>query len=186
MIEIRKAEKCDLEKVEYICRMTAGELARRDEQVGRVVSLTYSTYYIEHETENCFVLCDNENVVGYIICSADVKKFRKAFYKDYIKRIAEINKHEAVKAAFIPIPYMLLKWCYPAHLHINLLPEYQSRGYGTLMINALLSELGAKSVKAVMLLADAENKGAVKFYEKNGFKKFITAFGGVGMYKKIG
>ena len=141
---------------------------------------------MSHETENCFVLCDNGNVVGYIICSADVKKFRKAFYKDYIKRIAEINKHEAVKAAFIPIPYMLLKWCYPAHLHINLLPEYQSRGYGTLMINALLSELGAKSVKAVMLLANAENTGAVKFYEKNGFKKFITAFGGVGMYKKIG
>ena len=185
MIEIRKAKQCDLEKVMYICRMTAGNLSIRNETVGKVVSLTYSAYYIEHETENCFVLCDGENVVGYIICSVDEKKFRKTFYKEYIKRIAEISKSEARKVLFIPVPYMLLKCCYPAHLHINLLPDYQSKGYGTLMINALLEELKEKNVKAVMLLTDAENTGAIKFYQRNGFKKFITAFGGVGMYKKV-
>ena len=47
------------------------------------------------------------------------------------------------------------------------------------------NELKEKKVKAVMLLAAAENTGAIRFYERNGFKKFITAFGGVGMYKKI-
>ena len=80
---------------------------------------------------------------------------------------------------------MLLKCCYPAHLHINLLPEYQGKGFGTLMINSLLDELKEKKVKSIMLLADAENTGAIRFYERNGFKKFITAFGGVGMYKKL-
>ncbi len=169
----------------YVCRMTAGNLSIRDEAIGKINSLTYSAYYIEHETENCFVLCDDELVVGYIICSADEKKFRRMFYKDYIKKIAEINKGEARKLFFIPIPYMLLKWCYPAHLHINLLPDYQSKGYGALMVKALLEELKEKKVKAVMLLADAENIGAIRFYERNGFEKFITAFGGVGMYKKI-
>ena len=169
----------------YICRMTAGNLSVKNEAIGRINGLTYAAYYIEHEAENCFVLCDDGNVVGYIISSVNEKKFRKTFYKDYVKRIAEINKSEAGKVLFIPIPYMLLKWFYPSHLHINLLPEFQGKGYGTLMINSLLDELKARNVKAVMLLADAENTGAVRFYERNGFKKFITAFGGVGMYKKL-
>ena len=110
MIEIRKAKKEDLAKVMYICRMTAGNLSIRDEAIGKINGLTYSAYYIEHEVENCFVLCDDENVVGYIICSVDEKKFRKTFYKEYIKKIAEINKSEARKVSCIPIPYMLLKW----------------------------------------------------------------------------
>jgi ribosomal protein S18 acetylase RimI-like enzyme len=185
MVEIRKATKSDLERVMYICRMTAGNLSIRDEVIGKINGLTYSAYYVEHETENCFVLCDDGTVVGYIICSTDEKKFRKTFYNVYVKKIAEINKSEARKVLFIPIPYMLLKCRYPAHLHINLLPDYQSKGYGTLMINSLLDELKEKNVKSVMLLADAENVGAVKFYERNGFKKFITAFGGVGMYKNL-
>ena len=185
MVEIRKATKSDLEKVMYICRMTAGNLSIRNELIGKVNGLTYSAYYIEHETENCFVLCDDCEVVGYIICSTDEKKFRKTFYKEYVKKIAEISKSEARKVFCVPIPYLLLKCCYPAHLHINLLPEYQSKGYGTLMINSLLDELKEKKVKSVMLLADAENTGAIRFYERNGFKKFITAFGGVGMYKKL-
>ncbi len=185
MVEIRKAKKSDLEKVMYICRMTAGNLSIRDEVIGKVNGLTYAAYYVEHETENCFVLCDDGEVVGYIICSADEKKFRKTFYREYIKKIAEIHKGEARKVFFVPIPYLLLKCFYPAHLHINLLPEYQSKGYGTLMINSLIDELKGKNVKSVMLLADAENTGAIRFYERNGFKKFITAFGGVGMCKKL-
>ncbi|MBQ4104658.1 MAG: GNAT family N-acetyltransferase [Clostridia bacterium] len=185
MAEIRKAKKSDLERVMYVCRMTAGNLSIRDEAIGKINGLTYAAYYIEHEADNCFVLCDGEVVVGYIICSTDEKNFRKAFYKDYIKKIAEINKSEARKVLFIPIPYMLLKGFFPSHLHINLLPDYQGKGYGTQMINTLLSELKKKGIKSVMLLADAENTGAIKFYENNDFKKFVTAFGGVGMYKKL-
>ena len=32
-------------------------------------------------------------------------------------------------------------WKYPAHLHIDLLPEYQSGGYGTKMMQMLLEDL---------------------------------------------
>ena len=63
MAEIRKAEIGDLERVEYICRMTADEESIKDEKAGRIVSLIYSTYYIEEETDNCFVLVDNGEVV---------------------------------------------------------------------------------------------------------------------------
>lgn len=185
MAEIRKAEIGDLERVEYICRMTADEESIKDEKAGRIVSLIYSTYYIEEETDNCFVLVDNGEVVGYIISSVNPLKLNKKYKEKYIKQIKKIDKKSALMARFVPVPYLLLRFKYPAHLHINLLPSYQSKGYGTLMINSLLDELKKKKVKAVMLLASAENTGAIRFYERNGFKKFITAFGGVGMYKKI-
>ena len=185
MIEIRKAEIGDLERVEYICRMTADEESIKDENAGRIISLMYSTYYIEEETDNCFVLVDNGEVVGYIISSVNPLKLNKRYKEKYIKQIQEIDNKSAFMARFIPLPYLLLRFKYPAHLHINLLPDYQGKGFGTKMINTLLSELKEKGIKSVMLLADSKNTGAIKFYKRNGFKKFITAFGGVGMYKKL-
>lgn len=185
MAEIRKAEIGDLERVEYICRMTADEISIKDEKAGRITSLMYSTYYIEEETDNCFVLVDNGEVVGYIISSINPFNLNKKYKENYIKQIEKIDKKSALVSRFIPVPYLLLRFKYQAHLHINLLPEYQGKGYGTKMIDTLLSKLKEKGIKSVMLLADAENTGAIKFYERNGFKRFITAFGGVGMYKKI-
>ena len=55
MVEIRKAKKSDLEKVMYICSMTAGNLSIRNEVIGKVNGLTYSAYYIEYETEKATV-----------------------------------------------------------------------------------------------------------------------------------
>lgn len=185
MAEIRKAEIGDLERVEYICRMTADEESVNDEKAGKITSLMYSTYYIEEETDNCFVLVDNGVVVGYIISSVNPLKLNKRYKEKYIKQIEKIDKKSALMARGIPMPYLLLRFIYPAHLHINLLPDYQSKGYGTKMINILLSELREKGVKSVMLLANAKNTGAIKFYKRNGFKVFITAFGGVGMCKKL-
>ena len=52
-------------------------------------------------------------------------------------------------------------------------------------MNTLLSKLRETGVKGVMLLAAESNKGAVKFYKRHGFKKFVTAFGGVAMGKKL-
>jgi ribosomal protein S18 acetylase RimI-like enzyme len=74
---------------------------------------------------------------------------------------------------------------YPAHLHINLLPEYQNKGYGTELINALTQRLMVKGIKGVMLMASKENTGAIRFYKRNGFKVIIAAFGGIVMGKKL-
>jgi ribosomal protein S18 acetylase RimI-like enzyme len=80
---------------------------------------------------------------------------------------------------------MFFKSKYPAHLHINLLPEYQGKGYGTEMLETLFAALKERGINGVMLLASAENKGAIKFYKRNGFKTLVTAFGGVAMGKKL-
>ncbi len=185
MVKIREVKKEDIERVKYICIQTADEKAKTDKATGEIIASTYSTYYVREEPETCFVLEDDGIVVGYIICSTNAKKFRKKFRKTDLKEIKKINKSVGIENWFIPVPYMIFKCIYPAHLHINLLDDYQGKGYGTQLMNALFLKLKGMGVKGVMLLAAENNKGAVKFYKKHGFKILVTAFGGVAMGKKL-
>lgn len=185
MIKIREARFEDTDRVKYICIQTADEKAKNDKTTGEIIANTYSTYYVREESETCFVLEDEGLVVGYIICSTNAKKFRENFRKTDLKEIKKISKSAGIENWFIPVPYMIFKCIYPAHLHINLLDDYQGKGYGTELMNTLLSKLRETGVKGVMLLAAESNKGAVKFYKRHGFKKFVTAFGGVAMGKKL-
>lgn len=185
MVNIREVGQDDIDRVKYICIQTADEKAKTDKVTGEIIANTYSTYYVREEPETCFVLEDDGLVVGYIICSTNVKKFRKIFRKVDLKKIKKINKASVVESWFIPLPYMILKRIYPAHLHINLLEDYQGKGYGTELMNVLFLKLREMGVKGVMLLAAENNKGAVKFYKRHGFKIFATAFGGVAMGKKL-
>lgn len=63
---------------------------------------------------------------------------------------------------------------FPAHLHINLLPDYQRRGWGAQLIGALVERLQEEEeeCRGVYLGVGASNTGAVKFYECNGFSRF--------------
>ncbi|MBQ6935041.1 MAG: GNAT family N-acetyltransferase [Clostridia bacterium] len=185
MVNIRKVKQDDLERVKYICIQTADEKAKTDKSTGEIIANTYATYYVREEPETCFVLEDDGLVVGYIICSTDVRKFRKNFRKIDLENIKKINKFSAFQNRFIPLPYMILKRVYPAHLHINLLEDYQGKGYGTELMNTLILKLKEMGVGGVMLLASESNKGAVNFYKRNGFKILVTAIGGVAMGKKI-
>lgn len=58
---------------------------------------------------------------------------------------------------------------YPAHLHIDLLPELQGQGWGRRLIGAVVDSLRDRGVSALHLVASAENTGALAFYERLGF-----------------
>jgi ribosomal protein S18 acetylase RimI-like enzyme len=63
---------------------------------------------------------------------------------------------------------------YPSHLHIDLLPEFQHKGYGSVMIQTLLSHLRRFGSSGVHLVQAASNHRAFAFYTKLGFKKVAT------------
>ncbi len=185
MPHIRKAEKKDIEKIEYICRMTAGPKARADAQIGKKIALMYATYYAHSERETSFVLDDNGEAVGYIICAPDFKRFFKSFRKNEAKELFKLDKKFGLLAYFLPLGYLPFYKKYPAHLHINLLDDYRSKGYGAELINTLASKLKKMHIPGVMLIVDKENEGAQRFYKRMGFSKSIAAFGGVVMVKKL-
>ena len=182
---IRQAENKDIAGIEYVCRMTAGPESRAREDVGKKIALTYSTYYARAEQETCFVLDDEGEVAGYILCAPDYSRYVKGFHKNEIPKIWKIDKKHCAFAYLLPYGYLPFRNKYPAHLHIDLLDEYQSKGYGSLMMNTLLAKLKAMKIPGVMLIVDKSNEGAQRFYKRAGFKKITSAFSGVVMTMEL-
>lgn len=58
---------------------------------------------------------------------------------------------------------------YPAHLHVDLLPEAQGRGGGRRLLEHLFDQLRARGVPGVHLGVAAANTGARSFYARLGF-----------------
>ena len=176
MASVRKAQLSDMERIRYVCRMTAGEEAQQDEAVGEIISKMYSTYYVRECADTCFVLADDEDIaVGYILCEPDYKRYSCIFREKDVPEIKRLSKKDGLLSMFLPIPYSIFGKKYPAHLHIDILPEYQNKGYGSILIKALLKELQSRDIKGVMLIAGADNTGAIRFYERHSFKTVIKS-----------
>lgn len=59
---------------------------------------------------------------------------------------------------------------YPAHLHIDILPEYQRQGIGFQLMDTLTVHLREQGVPAVMLSVAGDNEKGKNFYRKYGFQ----------------
>ena len=66
---------------------------------------------------------------------------------------------------------------YPAHLHIDLLPEAQGSGLGRRLIETERAALAARCVPAVHLTMVDENRGARAFYDRLGFRVLSSGDG---------
>ncbi len=171
MANIRPVKLTDTAQVEYICRATAGPFSAREPVAGNRVAKMFSTYYVRECEETSFVLTDEKDLpVGYILCEDNYKRFKKIFRTVDVPHIFELNKKDGLKAFFLPVPYKIFGKRYPAHLHIDILPEYQGKGYGKQLINTLLDTLKSRNVPGVMLTASLSNTGARRFYERLGFE----------------
>ncbi len=58
---------------------------------------------------------------------------------------------------------------YPAHFHIDLLPEIQGKGLGTELIEEFIRQLHSADCPGAHLGVSAKNTGAIAFYRKTGF-----------------
>jgi ribosomal protein S18 acetylase RimI-like enzyme len=61
---------------------------------------------------------------------------------------------------------------YPAHLHIDLLPEARGCGAGRRLVDAWFGRLASLGVAGCHLDTFAENRGAIAFFESVGFERF--------------
>ena len=177
---IRPYKEKDKSNVRNICIETSvGNEAPEKERL--FILNLYCDYYIEQEPQNCFVLADeNDDAVGYILCSENIKKYIKntASYRSLIKSKGIIKYLYSWGEIIAHLPAS--KNC-KAHMHIDILPPYQHKGYGTKLINELKENLSSKGIHSVMLVVNSSNENAVKFYKKNGFKAFLNFGKGILM-----
>ena len=67
---------------------------------------------------------------------------------------------------------------YPAHLHVDLLPELQGRGFGRMLVRTLLAALAQRAVPGVWLEYAPDNTSAGAFYARLGFTPLPSGTGG--------
>lgn len=186
MLEIRKMRESDIPDMEGICLYTADEALLDTFKHREHTLYLYNRYYTRAEHENCFVAVDeNDKAVGYIICAPDYKKYKSGFFKNELKSIFSLDKRYAVTAFLGVLAQKAVSKKYPAHLHIDILPDYQGSGTGTALIQTLLNHLKVQNVRGIMLGVAKSNVGAIKFYKRNGFTVLSSAGGGLVMVQKL-
>jgi ribosomal protein S18 acetylase RimI-like enzyme len=137
----------------------------------------------------CWVVeADDARVIGYIVATDDTNAFATWFRDEWWP--SRRDRYRASGAAE-PTPqdrfiaygdrqapgHDPIVREYPAHLHIDLLPETQGQGLGRRLIDTLLAELGRRGVPALHLGMNADNHSAGAFYERLGFTKLASGEG---------
>lgn len=70
---------------------------------------------------------------------------------------------------------------YPAHLHIDILPEGQGSGNGRALMERLLDALAARGARGVHLGVGIRNENAIGYYKHLGFQVLVEAPWGLVM-----
>jgi len=152
--------------------------------------------YLARHPDYAFVVDVDGEPVGYLVCAPDTRSFEDWFSTSWwperrsrwapdvdagdprAERTAGILRYAAARRAGAE-PY---GDAYPAHLHIDLLPQAQGQGWGRRLIDALIETLRERGVSGVHLVADAANTSALAFYDRLGFARLashegVQAFG---------
>jgi ribosomal protein S18 acetylase RimI-like enzyme len=184
---IRKAEETDAPALSRICLLTAdaGKSAGALHEFGELPGLVFALPYIKLPHTWGFVLVDDaeadgDKVVGYILGAKDTRAFEAHAKEHWWPALANkypassMTKEDDVKYAnFIRNMWDASEACIrfaPAHLHIDILEEYQGKGWGRKLIRRGVEFLKEQDgVNGVWLGMDPRNLDARKFYEKVGF-----------------
>lgn len=171
-ISIRSYRAQDADAMRHVC-VRAGAQPLQQPNMKKLILTAFCDYYIEQEPSNCFVAVDvNDQVVGYILCAENAEKWRSVFQSEYIEReTAEQIRKFLEGSCASPLQYAKE---YPAHLHIDILPQYQRMGLGTRLMDVLVSHLKNKGVPGLMLSVSSDNEKGIGFYTKYGFSVLAT------------
>ena len=146
-----------------------------------VLGHRYAGPYVALEPDFAFVLEGSERVVGYVLGVPDSARFAAESEANWFSLLrplyplpAESDKSLDAQArrlihAGCPAPDAAWLAQYPAHLHIDLLPQAQGRGLGRALMEALWTALRAAGVPGVHLGVGAGNPRAHAFYTHLGF-----------------
>lgn len=185
MISIRKYEDKDKENMRKVCLKTSS-FDVENKKTAKFITLMFCDYYIEAEPDSCFVAADeNDNAVGYLICGKNFKKYYKTFMGLYMPEIRSLGFKYVMMAKGEILIHKMFSKKYQAHLHIDLLDVCRHQGIGSRLMKELKAYLCEIGVPSLMLSCGYDNKNAIAFYERNGFKKVANVFGSVVMACKL-
>jgi len=182
--DIRPAVFGDLDALYSICLRTgaAGDDATDLLTDGDLLGHVYVGPYLLMESGFGFVLADDEAVLGYALATADTAAFEAecatgwwpALQRRYPRPEPGAEGLDAELIGMIHDPERTggaLVAAYPAHLHIDLLPEAQGTGAGRRLMAALEAELARRGAGGVHLGTSPRNVRSQGFYEHLGYRR---------------
>jgi len=181
---VRAYRPADLTALYDICLRTgdsgrdAAHLYRDPMLLGHYYAAPYATLC----PDTTFVLATPERVVGYVLGVPDSRDFETRSEREWFPLLrglyplpaADDASRDARMTRALHRGYRApdAAWLdrYPAHLHIDLLPEAQGGGHGRRLIGTLLGALRDLGVPGVHLGVGLTNTAAQGFYERLGFR----------------
>lgn len=147
----------------------------------------FAVPYVERHPDLAWVVESSDGrTIGYIVSTDDTDAFEQWFRDEWWPRVsdryplsgeAEPTRQDkmigyASRRAPGREPHAAE---YPAHLHIDLLPETQGQGLGRRLIETLFAELKNRGVRGLHLGMNPTNTGAGAFYERLGMHRLESA-----------
>ena len=178
---VRPYRPSDLEAVYDVCVRTAdaGGDARGQYSTDRLMGDIFAAPYVTLEPERAYVLDDGTgNAVGYVLGTADTVRFAQRYRDEWLPTTdypepptPPPTREESMLWLHFHPEHMIVPALadHPAHLHIDLLPQWQGRGFGRGLIGSFLAGLRAAGVTRVHLGMAPVNTGARAFYERLDF-----------------
>lgn len=144
--------------------------------------------YVARYPDFAFVAeTEDGRVAGYVVAAPDTDEyvtwFRDEWWPRYADRFPRPTRNVTREDEILAHVYDRAPGTdphvpeYPAHLHVDLLPELQRQGMGRQLIERLKLALREAGVPGVHLVAGADNAGASAFYPRIGFDPLPSAEG---------
>jgi ribosomal protein S18 acetylase RimI-like enzyme len=193
MYSIRAATKEDEPAVSKICLLTAaaGKDASELYSYHEIPGKYFADPYLHLPGAFGFILVDDLNApAGYVLGASDTIRFEAEMDRSWLaplrdKYPLEPGEHETRKKLD---SFMIDKFHHPwktnqhvlslspAHIHIDILPQAQRKGYGRSLIAAAVKHLQTQcGCDALWVGLDPKNEEAKKFYMKIGFRRVDDA-----------
>jgi ribosomal protein S18 acetylase RimI-like enzyme len=187
---IRPATSADEPGAYRVCLQTGddggdgtGYYAADPDALGRI----YVGPYLLFEPDLSLVLEDDEGICGYALGAVDSHHFYDRYEREWRpvicaqfpepagdrrqwSRVDEAHYEYHHPTYLCPEPYER----FPSHLHIDLLPRAQGRGYGRQLMERNLATLRRLGSSGAHLGVSVRNARAISFYRHLGFRELLT------------
>lgn len=183
MVGVRPFRPGDEDALYEVCLRTgdAGQDATGLFDDTRLLGEVFVGPYLRFAPEFAWVYADDADVArAYVLGVADTAAFEELLaerwwpelQRRYPQSALPSNPHDREIVEFLHAPQRRhpdLVAAYPAHLHIDLVPEVQGGGRGRAMLRTLLDALSAAGSTGVHLGVARSNERAIGFYTHLGF-----------------
>lgn len=184
-IKIKIASAEDFISIKNICCLTGNNGNPIEESRWKFFGDFWIGPYEKYFSEWSFVALNHSNeILGYLVgCPDNLKKnfniyqvrlmlkflAKKYTFNSDVKRLFKRFFHleASPEKSFSSDILNQIKYEYPAHLHINLLPEARGQSIGHFLLQAFEEKLRTENIKGIHVFC---GKGPTPYYFKEGFK----------------